>query len=105
MLIRALAGYAASAFLMAFANTVEQLFILRLIQGGVSGFIAATLAIVATTTPREKMGYAMGVLQTSLTTGAVSCRPGLWRVFGRLARYPPSFYFHVRFAVHRVFLG
>ena len=71
MLIRALVGYAGSAFLMAFANTVEQLFLLRLIQGGVSGFIAATLAIVATTTPREKMGYAMGVLQTSLTTGAV----------------------------------
>ncbi|MDI6754551.1 MAG: MFS transporter [Thermodesulfobacteriota bacterium] len=71
MLIRALVGYGGTSFLMAFANTVEQLLILRLIQGGVSGFIAATLAIAATTTPREKMGYAMGVLQTSLTTGAV----------------------------------
>lgn len=71
MLIRALAGYAGSAFFMAFATTVNQLLILRLIQGGVAGFIAATLAIAATTTPRDKMGYAMGVLQTSLTTGAV----------------------------------
>jgi MFS transporter, DHA1 family, multidrug resistance protein len=50
---------------------VEQLFILRLIQGAVSGFIAATLAIVAATTPRENMGFAMGFLQTSLTTGAI----------------------------------
>lgn len=71
MLIRALVGYAGSAFFMAFATSVHQLLVLRLIQGGVSGFIAATIAIAAITTPRDKMGYAMGVLQTSLTTGAV----------------------------------
>jgi DHA1 family multidrug resistance protein-like MFS transporter len=71
MLIRALMGYAVSSSLMAFAQNVQQLFILRLIQGGVSGFIAATLAIVTMTTPRERMGYALGILQTSLTTGAI----------------------------------
>ncbi|MCX5910182.1 MAG: MFS transporter, partial [Deltaproteobacteria bacterium] len=64
-------GFGITSALMAFAQTVEQLFILRLIQGAVSGFIAATLAIVATTTPREHMGYAMGVLQTSLITGSI----------------------------------
>jgi len=71
MLIRAIFGFAMTTFLMAFAQTVFQLFLLRLLQGAVAGFIAATLAIVATTTPREEMGYAMGVLQTSLTTGGV----------------------------------
>ncbi len=71
MLIRAVFGFAISSTLMAFAQTVEQLFLLRLVQGAVSGFIAATLAIVATSTPRGYMGYAMGVLQTSLTTGAI----------------------------------
>jgi MFS transporter, DHA1 family, multidrug resistance protein len=71
MLIRAVFGFGITCALMAFAQTVEQLFILRLIQGAVSGFIAATLAIVATTTPREHMGYAMGVLQTSLITGGI----------------------------------
>jgi len=71
MLLRALFGFALTSLLMAFAQTVQQLFILRLIQGGVSGFIAATLTIAATTTPREHMGYAMGVLQTSLTTGTI----------------------------------
>jgi DHA1 family multidrug resistance protein-like MFS transporter len=71
MLIRALIGFAATTFLMGFAQSAWQLFILRIIQGAVSGFIAATLAIVATTTPRQYMGYAMGVLQTSLTTGAI----------------------------------
>jgi DHA1 family multidrug resistance protein-like MFS transporter len=71
MLVRAVFGFAATSLLMAFAQNVTQLFFLRLIQGGVAGFIAATLAIVATTTPREHMGYAMGILQTSLTTGGV----------------------------------
>ncbi len=71
MLIRAVFGFAIPSFFMGFVQTVEQLFILRLIQGGISGFIAATLAIVSTTTPRQHMGYAIGFLQTSLTTGAV----------------------------------
>ena len=71
MLMRAVFGFAVTSFLMAFAQTVTQLFLLRLIQGGVAGFIAATLAIVATTTPREQMGYALGILQTSLTTGGI----------------------------------
>jgi DHA1 family multidrug resistance protein-like MFS transporter len=71
MLIRAVFGFAATSFLMAFARDVYELFLLRLIQGGVAGFIAASLAIVATTTPREHLGYAMGVLQTSLTTGGI----------------------------------
>jgi MFS transporter, DHA1 family, multidrug resistance protein len=71
MLIRAMIGFTLTTTLMAFAQNVEQFFILRLIQGGISGFIAATLAIVSTDTPREHMGYAMGVLQTSLITGAI----------------------------------
>jgi DHA1 family multidrug resistance protein-like MFS transporter len=71
MLIRALVGFAVSTLLMGFAQTVQHLFVLRLLQGGVAGFIAASLAIVSTSTPRKYMGYAMGVLQTSLTTGAI----------------------------------
>jgi DHA1 family multidrug resistance protein-like MFS transporter len=71
MLMRAVFGFAVTSFLMAFAQTALQLFLLRLIQGAVAGFISATLAIVATTTPRQQMGYAMGILQTSLTTGGI----------------------------------
>jgi MFS transporter, DHA1 family, multidrug resistance protein len=71
MLIRALIGFAALTFLMGFAQSAPQLFALRIVQGAVSGFVAATLAIVAATTPSQHMGYAMGVLQTSLTTGAI----------------------------------
>jgi MFS transporter, DHA1 family, multidrug resistance protein len=71
ILIRALFCYAAVAFLIAYVRTVQELFFLRILQGAVSGYIAATLAIVATITPRERMGYAMGFLQTSLTTGSI----------------------------------
>ena len=62
---------AAMTFLMGFAQSAPQLFALRIVQGAVSGFVAATLAIVAATTPPRHMGYAMGILQTSLTTGAI----------------------------------
>ena len=71
MLIRAVIGYAATTFCMAFAATPQQLFLLRILQGGIAGFVAATLAIVSTTTPRKHMGYAMGFLQTSLTAGSI----------------------------------
>ena len=71
MLLRAVIGFTVISALTAFAQTVTQLFVLRFIHGGVAGFISATLAIVATTTPRQHMGYAMGVLQTSLTTGGI----------------------------------
>ncbi len=71
MLLRALAGFSVSTLLMGLVGNVQQLFVLRLLQGGVAGFIAATLAIVSTTTPRKYMGFAMGILQTSITTGAI----------------------------------
>ncbi len=71
MLIRAVFGFAVTTFLMGFARNHYELFLLRLAMGGVAGLIAATLAIVATTTPREHIGYAMGVIQTSLTTGGL----------------------------------
>jgi MFS transporter, DHA1 family, multidrug resistance protein len=71
ILIRALFCYAGVALLLAYVRTVQELFFLRVLQGALSGYIAATLAIVATITPRERMGYAMGFLQTSLTTGSI----------------------------------
>ncbi len=71
MLIRALFGFAVSTILMAFARNVFELLFLRVLQGGISGFVAATLAIVTTSTPRERIGYALGFLQTSLTTGTI----------------------------------
>lgn len=71
MVLRAIFGLALSQFLIALSANVEQLFIFRMIQGAISGFIAASLALVSSGTPGEKSGYAIGVLQTSISSGTV----------------------------------
>ncbi|MDQ3019599.1 MAG: MFS transporter [Bacteroidota bacterium] len=71
MVLRAIFGLAISQLLIGFSANVEQLFIFRMVQGAISGFIAASLALVTSTTPREKSGYAIGILQTSISSGTV----------------------------------
>lgn len=71
MVLRAIFGLAVSQFLIALSANVEQLFIFRMVQGAISGFIAAALALVSSGTPGEKSGYAIGVLQTSISSGTV----------------------------------
>jgi DHA1 family multidrug resistance protein-like MFS transporter len=55
--------------LMGFVQNAEQLVVLRTIQGAVSGVISAASALVAASTPKERTGEAMGLLQTSRWAG------------------------------------
>ncbi len=71
MVVRAFLGIALATGLMGFAQSVTQLFLLRMLQGGFSGFMSASVALVSTTTPKERMGYSLGFLQTSTATGSV----------------------------------
>jgi DHA1 family multidrug resistance protein-like MFS transporter len=71
MTTRAIFGLAISQVLIGCAPNVEMLFIFRMVQGILSGFIASTLALVSANTPREKSGYAIGVLQTASSSGTV----------------------------------
>lgn len=71
MTVRAIFGLAISQALIGFAPNVEMLFFFRMVQGAISGFIASTLALVSSTTPREKSGYAIGILQTASASGTV----------------------------------
>jgi len=71
MVVRAIFGLAISQVLIGFSQNVEQLLVFRMLQGAISGFIAAALALVSTNTPREKTGYALGVLQSSTAAGMV----------------------------------
>lgn len=71
MIIRALLGLSVSVFLMGFAQNVIQLFLLRILQGAASGMIAAALAFVSANTPETKSGYAIGILQGSLSAGNI----------------------------------
>ncbi len=71
MVMRAIFGLAASQLLIGFSANVVQLFIFRMVQGAISGFIASSLALVSSSTPRERSGYAIGILQTSISSGTV----------------------------------
>lgn len=71
MTVRAIFGLGISQILVGSAQSVEMLFLFRMIQGGISGFLAAALALVSANTPREKSGYAVGLLQTATSSGNV----------------------------------
>ncbi|MBN2050007.1 MAG: MFS transporter [Spirochaetales bacterium] len=69
MLLRAMFGGAFAILLMGFVWHPAQLFILRVLQGILSGTVAAATVMVATTVPEEHAGYAMGLLQTAIFIG------------------------------------
>lgn len=69
MVVRAIFGLAVSQLLIGFSQNVYQLFLFRIVQGGISGFIASALALVSANTPQEKTGYALGILQSSTASG------------------------------------
>lgn len=71
MVVRAIIGLAVSMTLMGFATNIWQLLFLRLLQGAISGFIAASLSFVSSTTPPGRSGYAIGILQSTISAGGI----------------------------------
>lgn len=71
MIIRAILGLAIAQILIGFTQNVTQLFLARLVQGLLSGFLPAAMALVAANTPKEKTGYALGLLQSATAAGTV----------------------------------
>ncbi|WP_282803689.1 MFS transporter [Secundilactobacillus kimchicus] len=69
MLIRASFGMAVAMFLMGLVSNVWQLLALRALQGLFSGFISNAQALIATQTPRDHSGQALGTLVTGSTSG------------------------------------
>lgn len=69
MVLRATASGALVLTLMGFARSAEELVLLRALQGLVTGTISANNALVAAVTPRDQVGYALGVLQVGLWAG------------------------------------
>ncbi|MFZ1753991.1 MAG: MFS transporter [Caldilineaceae bacterium] len=91
MLIRASLGGAIIVGAMGFAQNAEQLVLLRTIQGLVSGVIAASNALVAASTPREKSGEALGLMQTGTWVG-VAIGPLAGGVLGDAFGFRESFW-------------
>lgn len=69
MVERSLFGGAIVILLMGFARSAEELAVLRLVQGLITGVMSASSSLVASVTPRERLGYAMGLMQTASWAG------------------------------------
>ncbi|WP_430791282.1 MFS transporter [Virgibacillus flavescens] len=65
-------GLGLSVLLMGFANSVMELFLLRLFMGVFTGFIPTSQAFIATQTPKKVAGNVLGTLQTGSITGALA---------------------------------
>lgn len=71
MLLRSGFGMSAVMVLMGFATAPWQLLLLRGLNGVISGYTPAAVSLVSATTPKEKMGFAMGTLQSGATAGTI----------------------------------
>jgi MFS transporter, DHA1 family, multidrug resistance protein len=70
MLLRAMVGAGLTVGLMGFARGPLDLVALRLLQGATSGTVAAATALVASGTPRHRVGQALGILSSAIAVGS-----------------------------------
>jgi MFS family permease len=70
MLIRSMVGGALTVGLIYFAPNTTWLFVLRFLQGATSGTVAAATALVAAETPRNRVGWALGVVTSAVALGS-----------------------------------
>lgn len=107
MVERSMFGGALIFLAMGLAQTVQQLVALRLLQGAVTGTVAAATALVASTTPRERSGFSQGTLQTGIFLGG-SLGPLLGGLLADTLGYRAAFWttsgclFLAGVAVHRL---
>lgn len=70
-LIRSSFGMALCNVLIAFQTTPEGVVLIRLIQGLVSGFYSASITLIASESPLEKTGWALGLLASANLAGSL----------------------------------
>ncbi|WP_295792827.1 MFS transporter [uncultured Veillonella sp.] len=70
-LIRSSFGMALCNALIAFQTTPEGVVLIRLIQGLVSGFYSASITLIASETPLERTGWALGLLASANLAGSL----------------------------------
>jgi MFS transporter, DHA1 family, multidrug resistance protein len=72
MLLRGLFGGAVVVVMMGFATAPWQLLALRVLEGMLTGTVAAATALIATSAPKQRLGYALGMVQTAVFAGAAA---------------------------------
>ncbi|WP_308637981.1 MFS transporter [Paenibacillus silvisoli] len=71
MLIRSGFSLAALYLINYFVHDPYWFLVIRVFQGLLAGFVPASIALVATNTPEEKTGYALGIMSTAGATGSI----------------------------------
>jgi MFS family permease len=69
MLVRAAIGMAVVMSLIGLAHNVYELVALRLVAGLVGGYASASTVMIGTQAPRERAGWALGILSTGALAG------------------------------------
>jgi MFS transporter, DHA1 family, multidrug resistance protein len=91
MLLRSGFGMAIIMVLMGFATNAWHLLILRFLNGTISGFVPAAIALLSANTPKDKVGFAMGTLQSGTVAGTI-LGPLIGGVLADSIGYRPIFY-------------
>ncbi len=92
MLLRAIAAGGIVMLGMGFSANVYQLLFFRFLQGIFTGTITASAALVASSTPENRLGFALGFLATSTQIGS-SVGPALGGMVAEWLGYRNSFVF------------
>ena len=71
MAIRAGFGLALTYVLGAVAQSAPQMLGVRILTGLISGFVPASLSLVSSTLPKDKLGWGMGWMQTAIASGSI----------------------------------
>lgn len=71
MLVRAAFGMAVMMSLIGMAHSVMELVLLRLLAGLVGGYASAATVMVGTQAPRDRSGWALGVLSVGALSGSL----------------------------------
>jgi len=91
MVMRAMFGGAAVLALMGAAGSPWTILFLRLVQGGITGTVSATNALVSSVAPRGRAGFSLGLMQTAIFAGN-SVGPLLGGVSADAFGYPATFF-------------
>jgi MFS transporter, DHA1 family, multidrug resistance protein len=70
MVLRAMFVASVTISLMALATSPWHLLGLRFVEGAATGTVAAATTLIATVVPKERMGYAMGMMQMAVFSGS-----------------------------------
>jgi len=69
MVVRAMLAGTVVMWLMSLVQTVGQLTVCRLLQGALTGTVAASVALVASVSPVHRSGFTLGMMQTAVFLG------------------------------------